>query len=86
MQSNDKVNTLEKKQKQVEADFATAKKDLAAKVAENQNLAKKRDGLEIKVKELTTDIESAKNEIKACKVEHEGKISSQKKEQETSLK
>jgi len=42
--------------------------------------------LEIKVKELTTDIESAKNDIKACKVEHEGKISSQKKEQETSLK
>ena len=86
MQSNDKVNTLEKKQKQVEADFATAKKDLAAKVAENQDLAKKRDGLEIKVKELTTDIESAKNDIKACKVEHEGKISFQKKEQETSLK
>ena len=40
----------------------------------------------MKVKELTTDLESAKNEIKACKVEHEGKMSSQKKEQEASLK
>jgi hypothetical protein len=49
-------------------------------------LAKKRDGLEARVKELTTDLESAKNEIKACKVEHDGKISLQKKEQEASLK
>ena len=77
---------MDKKQKQVEADLTTAKKDLAAKTAENSDLAKKRDGLEVKVKELTADLESAKNEIKACKVEHEGKMSSQKKEQEASLK
>jgi peptidoglycan hydrolase CwlO-like protein len=70
----------------VEADLVKAKKDLTAKTAEISELSKKRDSLEVKVKELTSDLESTKNEIKACKVEHDSKISSQKKEQEASLK
>jgi hypothetical protein len=70
----------------VEADLIKAKKDLTAKTTETSELSKKRDSLEVKVKEITSDLESAKNEIKACKVEHESKISSQKKEQEASLK
>ena len=70
----------------MEADLVKAKKDLTAKTAETSELSKKRDSLEVKVKELTNDLESAKNEIKACKVEHDNKISTQKKEQEASLK
>jgi peptidoglycan hydrolase CwlO-like protein len=65
---------MEKRQQQMEADLTKAKKDLTAKSAEVLEFAKKRDGFEAKVKELTADLESAKNDIKACKVEHDGKI------------
>lgn len=58
----------------VEGDLTKAKKELVTKTAETLDLAKKRDGLEVKIKELTSDLESAKNEIKACKVEHDNKM------------
>ena len=65
--------------------MAGVKKELAAKIQENSELAKKKEALETNFKELKDDNDSAKNEIKNCKAEHKSNVSGIKKELESKL-
>ena len=81
----EETKKIENKLKKLDLDMAGVKKELAAKIQENTELSKKKEALETKFKELKDDNDSAKNEIKNCKAEHESNVSGIKKELESKL-